>query len=198
MPVLPSGSDIGQSIIQTSNRTIRMDRNELAKEIYSISHIEGTFKLRSGQISNEYFDKYLFESAPYLLREIAQHMSKLIPAETEVLAGLEMGGIPIATALSLVTNLPAVFVRKKAKEYGTCKLAEGVDIINKKVCIIEDVVTTGGQIALSANDLKQLGAKTRHVLCVIERNAKSRENLRRDGLELISLFTMDELKTNSS
>lgn len=175
-----------------------MDRNELAREIYFISHIEGTFKLRSGQISNEYFDKYLFESAPYLLQEIAHHMSKLIPTETEILAGLEMGGIPIATALSLITNLPAVFVRKKAKEYGTCKLAEGVDIRNRKVCIIEDIVTTGGQIIVSANDLRQLGAKTRYVLCVIERDAKSRDNLRENGLALISLFTMDELKTSSS
>ncbi len=171
-----------------------MDRNELARKIYNVSHIEGNFKLRSGQTSNEYFDKYLFESDPMLLMEIGNQLSKLIPEGTEVLAGLEMGGIPIATILSIQTNIPVVFVRKKAKEYGTCKLAEGVNIDDKKVCIVEDVVTTGGQIVLSASDLKQLGAQIKYVLCVIERDKTCRNNLKKEGLELLSLFTIEELR----
>lgn len=173
-----------------------MNRKDLARKIYNVSHLEGSFKLRSGQISNEYFDKYLFESDPVLLTEIAQHLSKLVPEGTEILAGLEMGGIPIATAISIQTNIPAVFVRKKAKEYGTAKFAEGISVQGKKVCIIEDVVTTGGQIIMSANDLKKLDAKIKYVLCVIERDAKSRDNLKKEGLELLSLFTMEELKTS--
>lgn len=171
-----------------------MDRNELAREIYRVSHLEGNFKLRSGQVSHEYFDKYLFESRPVLLAEIAAQMVSLIPGGTEVLAGLEMGGIPVATALSLRTGLPSIFVRKKAKEYGTCKLAEGMDIRNKKVCVIEDVVTTGGQILLSAADLRQLDAQVDSVLCVILRGKDSREKLRKEGLNLIPLFTMEELE----
>lgn len=170
-----------------------MDRNELAGKIYQTSHLTGTFKLRSGQVSSEYFDKYLFESQPELLAEIAVQMAELIPAGTELLAGLEMGGIPLATALSLRTGLPALFVRKKAKEYGTCKLAEGADIAGKRVCIIEDVVTTGGQIVLSAADLKQLGAQIKYVLCVIRRDERAMEKLAKEGLELLPLFTMEEL-----
>lgn len=69
-----------------------------------------------------------FDSNPIILREIAKHLAKQVPEGTEILAGLEMGGIPIATALSMETGMPVVFVRKKAKEYGTCKLAEGTDI----------------------------------------------------------------------
>jgi orotate phosphoribosyltransferase len=121
-------------------------------------------------------------------------MIKIVPDGTEILAGLEMGGIPIATALSLKTGLPAVFVRKKAKEYGTCKLAEGIKIDSKKLCVIEDVITTGGQVILSANDLTDFGATVENVLCVIERNIKGRENLEKEGLNLYSLFTMEELK----
>jgi orotate phosphoribosyltransferase len=171
-----------------------MDRHELAREIYQVSHITGTFKLRSGQISNQYFDKYLFEARPDLLKEIAAQMTKLVPSGTEVLAGLELGGVPIASALSLNTGLPAAFVRKKAKDYGTCKLAEGAGIKGKNVCIIEDVVTTGGQIILSANDLRKLGAKTENVICVIQRGKDSRELLAKEGLKLIPLFTMEELE----
>ena len=171
-----------------------MDRSELAQKIFDTSHLVGSFKLRSGQVSSEYFDKYLFESNPKLLMEIANQLSELIPEGTEVLAGLEMGGIPIATILSLQTGIPAVFVRKKAKEYGTCKLAEGADIRDRKVCILEDVVTTGGQIVMSANDLKRFGAQIKYVLCVIERDKKCRDTLKKEGLELLSLFTMEELR----
>jgi orotate phosphoribosyltransferase len=173
-----------------------VDKAVLAKEIYNCSHLTGTFKLRSGQVSGEYFDKYLFESNPQILSAIAEHLSRLIPEGTEVLAGLEMGGIPIAAALSLKTGIPVVFVRKSAKEYGTCKLAEGLDINAKKVCIIEDVVTTGGQIILSAGDLRKIGANADTVLCVILRNEEGRTKLRDAGLDLKVLFTMSDLKSS--
>ena len=110
-----------------------MTREELAKAIYDVSHLTGTFTLRSGAVSNEYFDKYLFEARPDVLKAIAEHMAELLPGETEVLAGLEMGGIPIATALSLKTGLPGAFVRKEAKKYGTAKVAEGADLKSKKI-----------------------------------------------------------------
>lgn len=166
-----------------------MTKQELAKKIYDIAHLTGEFKLRSGQVSNEYFDKYRFEAQPNLLREIAKQMAPLIPPGTEVLAGLEMGGIPIATALSLETGLPCVFVRKEAKEYGTCKFAEGLEIKGKKVCIIEDVVTTGGQVVLSTADLRTLNADITHVLCVIHRGPVFPEpKLTEIGLTLTPLF----------
>jgi orotate phosphoribosyltransferase len=171
-----------------------MNRQQLAKKIFEVSHLTGEFKLRSGQISNEYFDKYQFESQPLLLRAIAEHMKDLIPAETEVLAGLEVGGIPIATALSLLTGIPVAFVRKKAKDYGTCLLAEGATVNGKKVCIIEDVITTGGQVYLSAEDLRQAGALVSEVLCVIDRGTDSKLKMKEKGLALQPLFTMAELK----
>lgn len=125
-------------------------------------------------------------------------ISKLIPEGTEILAGLEMGGIPVATALSLKTGIPAAFVRKKAKEYGTCKLAEGMEVKGKTVCIIEDVVTTGGQILLSASDLREAGANVVSVLSVIERDPQGRANLENDGLNFYSLFTMKDLMEAST
>ncbi len=171
-----------------------MTKNELGKKIYDTAHITGEFLLRSGQISNEYFDKYLFESDPVLLDAIGDYMKELIPEGTEILAGLEMGGIPLATILSLKTGIPAVYVRKEAKEYGTRKLAEGKDFAGKKLCIIEDVVTTGGQIIKSAAQLKELGGPSADVLCVIVRDPKAFDNLGNAGLTLKPLFTMEELK----
>jgi orotate phosphoribosyltransferase len=178
----------------------RMDRKTLAQGIYKTAYLTGTFKLRSGQTSSEYFDKYRFEARPEILGVIAEHMSALIPPGTEVLAGLEMGGIPIATALSLLTGLPCVFVRKEAKEYGTCQFAEGLDVKGKKVCIIEDVITTGGQVVLSTKDLRSLGAQIQDVLCVIHRGSAKIKNeepkLKEIGLQMHALFSMDELKNS--
>ena len=171
-----------------------MNRTELAKSIYDLSHITGEFKLRSGQISNEYFDKYLFEGQPAVLKAIAEQMVSMIPEGIDALAGLEMGGIPVVTMLSQESGLPALFVRKKAKEYGTCKLAEGGDIAGKRLLIIEDVVTSGGQILLSTADLRELNAIVEDVLCVIDREAGGSEKLADQGLRLHSLFRMSELK----
>jgi len=105
-----------------------------------------------------------------------------------------MGGIPLSTAISLKTGIPTIFVRKKAKEYGTRKLAEGIDFSGKRICIIEDVVTTGGQIIESVKELRNLGAIIDSVLCVIVREARAFENLESSGLKLIPLFDMEELK----
>ncbi len=171
-----------------------MNRQELARKIFEISHLTGEFKLRSGATSNEYFDKYRFEARPEVLREIAKQLAQLIPHGTEALAGLEMGGIPIATALSLETGLPCVFVRKEAKEYGTCQFAEGFEVKGKKLCVIEDVITTGGQVALSTEDLRKLGAKISHVLCVIHRGDGQEPKLAALDLEMKALFNMKELK----
>jgi orotate phosphoribosyltransferase len=167
-----------------------MLKNQAAKWIYEVAHITGEFKLRSGQISNEYFDKYLFEAKPALLVEIARILKPLIPENTEILAGLEMGGIPVVTALSIESGIDAAFVRKKAKEHGTCKLAEGPDVADKIVCVIEDVVTTGGQIVESVNELRQRGAIIDTVLCVVLRDDEVFEILKAEGLKLIPAFTM--------
>lgn len=173
-----------------------MTKKELAKKIYEVAYLTGTFKLRSGQTSHEYFDKYRFEARPDVLKEIAIQLAPLIPKGTEVLAGLEMGGIPIATALSLQTGIPCVFVRKAAKDYGTCQFAEGLDVQGRNVCVIEDVITTGGQVVLSTKDLRSLGANVQNVLCVIHRGSGEEPKLKEIGLNMTALLNMQELKEN--
>lgn len=181
----------------SENQKPSYERELLARKIFETSNLKGQFLLRSGVTSNEYFDKYLFESDPQLLREIAMAMSQLLPLAVDALAGLELGGIPLATAISQVTNLPTLFVRKKAKEYGTCKIAEGGEISGRNLVIVEDVITSGGQIRESVKALRALGAKIVKVIVVINREADGVENLAKDELELESLFTMSELKEAS-
>ena len=175
-----------------------MTRTELAKKIYDVAYLKGEFLLRSGKISNEYFDKYQFESSPLLLKSIAKEFTPIISKlDFDYLAALEMGGIPIATAISLEVNKDVVFVRKKAKEYGTQKFAEGPNIAGKKLLIVEDVITSGGQVILSKNQLQSEGAIINDVICVIDRESGGKELLNENNLNLYSLFTMTEVKNSS-
>lgn len=102
-----------------------MTRDQLAHRIYTTSTLTGSFQLRSGAVFHEYFDKYRFEADPKLLSAVAHALHPLVPPEVDALAGLELGGIPLVTMLSQLTGRPARFVRKAAKSYGTCQLAEG-------------------------------------------------------------------------
>jgi orotate phosphoribosyltransferase len=170
-----------------------MNRDELARRVYAQAHLTGTFRLRSGQYSGEYFDKYLFEAEPTLLRPVAEALAGLLPDEVELVAGLELGGVPLATMISALTGLPARFVRKHAKEYGTCRLAEGGGVLGRRIAVIEDVITTGGQVIESCASLRAAGAQIVAVLCVIDRQSRGRERLEQHGLTLHSVFTADEL-----
>ncbi len=170
------------------------DLAQLARDIDRAARLEGHFVLRSGAVSHEYFDKYRFESDPGLLHRVAAAMAPRVPAGTRALAGLEMGGIPLAVALSRETGLPARFVRKQAKEYGTCNLAEGGPVEGLPVLIVEDVITSGGQVIESAAELRERGALVTHVLCAIDRESGGRERLAEAGLDLIPLLSMSQLR----
>ena len=170
-----------------------MDRTELARAIYDRTHLTGEFVLRSGVTSTEYFDKYRFESDPAMLLAIAEALVPLVPTGTEGLAGLELGGVPIATMLSQVTGLPAFFVRKEAKTYGTCQLAEGGEFDGLQLLVVEDVVTSGGQVITSCGDLRDRGAKIDHAVCVIDRESGGPAGLAAAAVELHALYTMSEL-----
>jgi orotate phosphoribosyltransferase len=168
--------------------------SSLARRIYESAHLEGEFVLRSGAVSNEYFDKYRFEADPILLRDIAAALVPLIPDGTEVLCGLELGGVPIVTVVSQLTGMPARFVRKKAKDYGTREISEGGSVEGRRVCLIEDVITSGGAVIDATNALRDAGGKVEHVVCVIDRQAGGREKLGDIGVEVLSLFEKSDLE----
>ena len=174
-----------------------MADENLARDVDARCRLSGEFTLRSGQVSHEYFDKYLFETDPALLARVAAQMALLLPDDVDLqkhlLGGLEMGGIPIVTALSARTGLPALFVRKKAKEYGTCKLAEGPDVAGRRVTLVEDVITTGGAVRDATNALREAGASVDLVVCAIDRSPAGANPLADVGLEVRAVLTKADL-----
>lgn len=167
----------------------------LALRIRECSRLTGTFVLRSGKVSDTYFDKYQFESDPMLLRDIAEALKVLIPPGTEVLAGLEMGGIPIVTMLSQLTGIPAAFIRKEPKEYGTCRYAEGASFAGKRFVLVEDVVSSGGAIIDALAKMRVDAQEPEAALCVIDRQTGGKEALAKEGLTLVPLLTFAEIES---
>jgi orotate phosphoribosyltransferase len=170
----------------------------LARDVDARCRLRGDFLLRSGQRSDEYFDKYLFESDPVLLRRVVEQMVEHIPTGTQMLGGLELGGIPLATVLSSLSGLPTLFVRKKAKEYGTLRLAEGGDPSGHTVLLVEDVITTGGAVRDAAGALRALGATVTHVVCAIDRSRPGSNPLADADLTIASVLTKELLDAVTS
>lgn len=170
----------------------------LAARVFAASHLTGTFVLRSGRRADHYFDKYRFESDPALLADIVEALVPKVPPGTDGLAGLELGGVPLATMLSSVIRIPAYFVRKEPKKYGTERVCEGGEVSGKRLLIVEDVVTTGGQVVLSAQDLRTEGAVVEDAVCVIDREGGGANFVATEGIRLNPLFTMRELEETAA
>jgi orotate phosphoribosyltransferase len=161
---------------------VTTDKQQLARQLRARAYLTGRFTLRSGATSPIYWDKYRFEAEPALLAAVAGG-----------LAALELGGVPLATALALHTGKPALFVRKAAKPYGTANLAEGGFAPGETAVIVEDVVTSGGQVAASLADLRALGLTVRDAVCVIDRQEGGAARLAAAGCTLAAVFTLAEL-----
>src|SRR5438552_16469753 len=130
---------------------------ELGRDLVQASYLKGDFVLRSGRRSNRYFDKFLFETDPVLLKRIGRHLADLVPKETQRLAAPELGAVLLGGAVSMETGLPLLLVRKEAKGYGTAKQLEGRFETGDRVTVIEDGVTTGGNSLRSVQALRDAG-----------------------------------------
>lgn len=172
----------------------------LEKEIKEKCLIEGDFLLSSGVRSSYYFDKYMFESDPQLLHNVAIAMTRHMPNnwhDMDFVAGLEMGGISIATVISQYLNIPLLQVRKKKKKYGTAKCVEGPDFSGKRVAIVEDVVTSGKAVIQGCKDLRAGGAIVDQVHCVILRDQKGQKNIDKMQLKLYNILDFSIMENNN-
>jgi orotate phosphoribosyltransferase len=171
-----------------------MTRQELAQAIKEAAYLEGDFVLSSGQRSKYYLDKWRFETKPELLSEIARALAELLPSpKPDRVAGVELGGVPLATALSLETGIPSLIVRRQEKEYGTAKGIEGVFESGERVVLVEDVLTTAGQAIAAAQRLSEAGLDVTRIIYVIDREEGADANIRDAGFEPTPLFRKSEL-----
>jgi orotate phosphoribosyltransferase len=169
---------------------------ELARALREHAYLEGDFVLRSGRRSRYYLDKYRFETRPDLLsalgREVADVVAEHEP-EAVRLAGPELGAVPLAAAASLASGLPFLIVRKEAKGYGTGNRLEGVYEKGECVCLVEDVVTSGGAAVAAVDALRAAGLTCGTAVCVVDRDEGGSDALARVAVRLRPLFRASEL-----
>jgi orotate phosphoribosyltransferase len=168
---------------------------ELGDRLLDASYLEGDFVLRSGRRSRFYLDKYLFETRPDLLRDIADGLAAKLDAYEpfDLLAGPELGAVAIVAALSLASEKPYVIVRKGEKEYGTKKAMEGRAAAGQRVVVVEDVVTSGGAALQAVDKLRGAGLEVAVLLCVVDREEGGRAAFEAAGVSFDPLFTATSL-----
>jgi orotate phosphoribosyltransferase len=170
------------------------DLRDIGRDLVKASYLKGDFVLRSGRRSNRYFDKFLFETEPALLKRIGKHLAELVPKETQRLAAPELGAVLLGGAVSLETGLPLILVRKEPKGYGTAKQLEGRLEAGEKVTVIEDVVTTGGDSLRSVQVLREAGLEVIHLVVVLDRGEGGEDNIRGAGIPYSPLFRIADLE----
>jgi orotate phosphoribosyltransferase len=170
----------------------------LAAALREHAYLEGDFVLRSGRRSNYYLDKYRFETRPDLLGPLGERIAaevERIEPDAKRLAGPELGAVALAASASLAAGLPFLIVRKDAKDYGTANRLEGVFEGGELVCLVEDVVTSGGAAVEAVEALREAGLVVRHAVCVVDREEGGIDALARHGVRLEPLFRVSDLRT---
>lgn len=175
-----------------------MTRDELARRITETALLRGEFTLRSGRKSNYYLDKYRFETQPDVLKALGEMFAKFVGANVQRIAGAELGAVPLAAATSMACGKPFVIIRNQKKDYGTSKLIEGVLEQGETVLLVEDVVTSGGQVLEGAKSLEAAGAKIDRIVAVIDRQEGGKEAIVGAGYKFESLFTTADLAVKKS
>ncbi|MFJ9523383.1 orotate phosphoribosyltransferase [Kitasatospora sp. NPDC101801] len=165
----------------------------LAARLAETACVNAPFKLSDGAQLNAYFDEYRLAADPVLLHDVANAMAALVPDNAQVLAGIELGGVPLVVALSAATGLPAVFLRRQPKRYGSRQQIEGTTIDGRRTVLVDDVVRSGGQLLTMARTLRIAGAPVTHALCVLERPLGGRRLLADQQVTLHSLFSETDL-----
>ena len=166
---------------------------DLGERLVATSLLRGDFLLSSGGRSDYYFDKYLFETKPELLRDVTTELLNLVPGDAELLAGPELGAVPLVACMSLVGNLPYVIVRRQPKTYGTGRHFEGRITPGDRVVLVEDVITSGNQALAAADRLRNFGVHLDVVLCVLDREEGAAPKFAERDLDLRPLYTSAQL-----
>jgi orotate phosphoribosyltransferase len=164
---------------------------ELRADIMRTSYLEGQFMLAPEMQRNYYFDKYLFETRPSILRRLGRFVGALVPAETDRLAAPALGAVAIGVAVSLELGLPLVIV---ALEPGADVAAiRGEMYPGERVTLIEDVVVTGSRALRAVAKIRDAGANVHQVVSVVDRQETAEEAFFKQSIGYAYLFTPTDL-----
>ncbi len=174
-----------------------MNRDQLIEHIRTIAVLFGDFTLRSGRKSTYYIDKYRFTTDHVALAALGQMLAAHVTPDIDRIAGAELGGVPLAAACAMAAKKPFVIVRNAKKDYGTAKQIEGILNQGEKILLVEDILTTGGQVLEAARALTDAGAKVVKIVACIDRLEGAHKNITDAGFDVAALLTTADLNLSS-
>ncbi|SEO74218.1 orotate phosphoribosyltransferase [Actinacidiphila rubida] len=161
----------------------------LAARIATGSYMPGPYHLPNGTVLPSFFDPFRLAADPELLAETAAALADLLPTDTGAVAGPALAAVPLVTALSLHTGLPATFLRPQVKAHGSCRRIEGADVGHRHIVVVDDTARTGTSLLHATRLLRIAGATVTTAVCVVDRQAGATDLLAAQHLELRALVT---------
>ena len=188
----------------TKEEMFRMFRDRLLKDLQTDAYRKGDYTLSSGMKTDHYVN-----CKPVVLSGEGSILTgtlllDLVEDETLAVAGLTLGADPLVTSVAMTswldnqrrTKLDALIIRKEAKDHGTTSQIEGrLPIQGSKICVLEDVVTTGESAMKAVNVIREAGYKVQQVISIVDRqeNDEADDLFEKENIEFVSLFTLDDI-----
>ena len=189
-----AGENMDKKESKTKNE-LETEKQELIAALKACGAVRyGDFTLASGKKSKYYIDIKKASTDPKTLKLIARQAAlRVKEMDVNTVTGVELGGVPLATAVSMETELPLLVVRKAVKDYGTKSRFVGDIKPGDKLVMLEDVTTSGGSVIDAIEIVRETGAEVRYVICVVDREEGAKENLKEISTELLPLVTASDL-----
>ena len=170
-----------------------MDKKELIEMLKECGAIQfGRFVLTSGAVSDYYIDIKKASTNPSILKNLAKAMSEYTEGY-DLIAGMELGAVPLIVALSLETNKPYVIVRKDKREHGTSNQIEGGEVKGKKVLVIEDVTTSGTSVVKTIQIIRENKGFVDEAIVIVDRESGAEKKLQSADICLIPLLSVSDI-----
>lgn len=189
-----TGEKMSKTNTETENN-FEIQKQELIAALKACGAVRyGDFTLASGKKSKYYIDIKKASTDPRTLKIIARQAAlRIKEMDVNIVSGVELGGVPLATAVSLETELPLLLVRKSVKEYGTKSRFVGDLKPEDRLVMLEDVTTSGGSVRNAIEVVRETGASVRYVITVVDREEGAGEKLKEANVQLVPLVSASDL-----
>jgi orotate phosphoribosyltransferase len=154
--------------------------------------VDATYRRADGSLQRGYFDPFRLSADPQLIADVAADLAGRLDTLVDAVAGIALGGVPLATHLALLLDRPLLVVRPGRKPYGTMSLVEGVVVPDTRALLVDDVARSGNSMVAASRALAEIGVQVTEAACVLRRAGPAQQRLQAADIPLRSLLDLDD------